>query len=84
MATKLPPIQLVKECPHCGGDQFYVMQRYTGRGQYHRKLDGSEGASNGLMHDCLIVKAEKTAFCSDCNQAIGRWDQEADESAYSN
>lgn len=84
MAKKLPPIQDVKICPHCGGDQFYVMQRYSGRGQYHRKLDGTEGASNGLMYDCLVHKVEKTAFCSDCEKPIAKWDQDTDSPAYRN
>ena len=33
--SKLPPIQEVSACPHCGNDdEFYVMQTYSGRGIY--------------------------------------------------
>lgn len=34
--AKLPPIQTLSECPHCGGDEFYVVQTYSGKGVYRR------------------------------------------------
>lgn len=82
MAKKLPPITEVSACPHCGGDEFFVMQRYKGVGPYHRRFDRNEGADNTEMYDCLNETVGKTAFCSDCNQPVARWDQEQNNSQY--
>lgn len=79
--AKLPPIQTLKACPHCGCNSFYVMQRYSGKGPYSRRFDGLVTA-NPEMYDCLATKADKTAFCDYCGKAVARWDEDADAPHY--
>jgi hypothetical protein len=83
MAKRLPPITELTACPHCGGDEFYVVQRYKGTGNYNRRFDGGS-ADNTTMYDCLKEVAGKIAFCVDCNVALARWDQEANNDLYVN
>ena len=78
MAAKLPPIQQVRACPHCGNDdQFYVVHRYSGQGEYRRCFDGSSGDNND-MYNCLAVKVSKRAFCDRCDEPVASWDEDAD------
>lgn len=83
MPKRLPPITELKACPHCGCDEFYVVQRYKGTGKYNRRFDGGS-ADNTTMYDCLIESPGKIAFCVDCTVAIARWDQEADKKLFVN
>ena len=79
---RLPPIQEVKACPHCGNDdEFYVVQRYSGQGVYRRCFDGYETDNTG-MYDCLDFKVSKRAFCGVCDKPVARWDDESDAKAY--
>lgn len=80
--AKLPPIQTLKACPHCGNaDEFYVVQVYSGRGVYRRCFDGYQ-ADNGGMYDCLNHRASKRAFCGDCDKPVASWDEATDSDAY--
>jgi uncharacterized protein (DUF983 family) len=81
--SKLPPIQTVKACPHCGGDQFFVVYVFSGKGEAHHLLNGEAGADSSGMHDGLKFVPQVTAKCSDCKKAIGRWDESKDGPAYS-
>ena len=80
MAT-LPSIQDLQACPHCGGEEFYVVQRYSGRGVYRRTFDG-HFADNSHMYDCLNTTVGKRAFCSDCEVPVARWDEDQDGEKY--
>ncbi|EOA3731036.1 TPA: hypothetical protein ACVFH3_006096 [Pseudomonas aeruginosa] len=79
--AKLPPIQTLSECPHCGADQFYVMQVYSGKGAYYRRFDGYS-ADNTEMYNCLDHRAGKRAFCSECDKPVASWDEGTDPKAY--
>ncbi|HEJ2342260.1 TPA: hypothetical protein ACWLUJ_005777 [Pseudomonas aeruginosa] len=79
--AKLPPIQTLSECPHCGADQFYVVQVYSGKGAYHRRFDGYS-ADNTDMYNCLNHRASKRAFCSECDRPVASWDETVDPKAY--
>lgn len=79
--AKLPPIQTLSACPHCGYEEFYVVQTYSGRGRYARRFDGIE-TYNGEMYDCLNVKAGKTAFCGRCDKRVACWNDEEDGNDY--
>jgi hypothetical protein len=82
MAAKLPPIQEVRACPHCGNDdEFYVVQSYSGKGVYRRCFDGY-ATDNTEMYNCLTTKVSKRAFCGSCNKPVARWDEEADTKHY--
>jgi hypothetical protein len=52
-------------------------------GNYNRRFDGGS-ADNTTMYDCLNEISGKIAFCVDCNVAIARWDQEANNKQYVN
>lgn len=82
MAKKLPPITELSECPNCGGDEFFVMQRYRGQGPYNRRFDRKDAADNTEMYNCLNETAGKTAFCCDCRVAIAKWDQDTNNKQY--
>lgn len=79
--AKLPPIQTLSACPHCGGEEFYVMQVYKGKGAYHRRFDGYSADNTG-MYDCLNVRVGKRAFCTDCHKPVASWDDNTDQGAY--
>ncbi|APB61018.1 hypothetical protein ACXHIE_005838 [Pseudomonas aeruginosa] len=79
--AKLPPIQTLSECPHCGGDEFYVVQTYSGKGVYRRCFNGYR-ADNSHMYDGLNHKVGKRAFCGDCDKPVASWDDDADSGAY--
>jgi hypothetical protein len=79
---KLPPIQSVKVCPYCGGDQFYVVYVFSGKGMAHHLLNGEAGADSSGLHNGLKATPQKTAKCSDCNRSIGQWDETIDGPAY--
>ncbi|WP_326430338.1 hypothetical protein VQ574_21685 (plasmid) [Stutzerimonas frequens] len=81
MAKKLPPIQSLSACPHCGCAEFYVEQTYSGKGPYHRTFAGGLG-DNGEMYDCINHKAGKRAFCSDCREPVASWDEDKDADAF--
>lgn len=80
--AKLPPIQSLSACPHCGGDQFYVLYRVSGTVARHRLFGGDSGADNSTMWDRVNMTARKTAACSDCHKLVARWDEEQDDTAY--
>lgn len=82
MAAKLPPIQQVRACPHCGNDdEFYVVQRYSGQGVYRRCFDGYT-TDNSHMYDCLNTKVSKRAFCGRCDKPVASWDEDTDHAYY--
>lgn len=81
MAKKLPPIQSLSACPHCEGDQFFVVHTYRGKGGYHRTFGGGLGDNSG-MYDTLHHQAGKRAFCSDCHNPVASWDEDKDDAAY--
>lgn len=75
MAAALPPIETLTACPHCGGGEFYVNVRYSGRGVYYRRFDGCEGADNSQMYDAVNAVESKTAHCGTCERPVARWDE---------
>lgn len=80
--AKLPSIQEVRACPHCGNDdEFYVKQTYSGRGVYRRGFDGYI-TDNSHMYDCLDAKVSKRAYCATCHKPVAVWDEDADSSNY--
>lgn len=61
----------IKECPHCGNDEFYVKQRVSGLIDYNYRLDGSLGAYNGEFLDNLNYKTiSKYAYCNNCDKRL--------------
>lgn len=79
--SALPSIQSLSACPHCGGDEFYVVETYSGRSNYFRRFDKGQ-AYNGHMYDSLNSKAGKRAFCAACDKPIAKWDEGVDSPAY--
>lgn len=61
----------IKECIHCGNDEFYVKQRISGTIRYNYKLDGTNGAYNGDYINTLRYKTiGKYAYCNDCGKRL--------------
>ncbi|CAH6622508.1 TPA: hypothetical protein ACPYV3_003821 [Citrobacter freundii] len=60
----------IQECPHCGGDEFYVRATASGTTSVHYRFNGEE-AFNGHMWDNVKLKEKKTAYCADCQKRIG-------------
>ncbi|EJO8074291.1 hypothetical protein Q3R63_004412 [Salmonella enterica] len=60
----------VIECPHCGGDEFYVRATASGTTSVFYRFDGGE-AFNGHMWDHVSLKEKKTAYCADCQKRVG-------------
>lgn len=68
------------ECPHCGGEYGYYRKMYMfGYGSInyefnndcHRDSHGfHDGIDNGMMHDGLKYRENKTAFCIECQKPI--------------
>lgn len=77
MAKALPALSELTACPYCGADEFYVQYVYSGTGAYYRRYDGEqEGVDNSGMHDKLMMKPGKRAFCVDCHKPVARYDGE--------
>lgn len=79
--AKLPPIQSLSKCPHCGSETFYVMQAYAGKGAYYRRFDGYQAENSG-MYDSLRHRISKRAFCGECKKPLASWDEATDSAAY--
>ncbi len=61
----------IKECPHCGNDEFYVKQKVSGTIEYNYKLDGSREAYNGDYVDSLsYTTISKYAYCNNCEKRL--------------
>src|SRR3546814_2735804 len=63
-----PPL---KECPHCGSDQFYIRFRVSGKIDEHHRFD-IVVTDNGDMWDNVNLKPLKRAHCSDCLKPISK------------
>src|SRR3546814_7855716 len=63
-----PPL---KECPHCGSDQFYIRFRVSGKMDEHHRFDNVV-TDNGDMWDNVNLKPMKRAHCSDCLKPIAK------------
>ena len=61
-------------CPHCGNDEYYVMQTFSGKGACNYRFDGGD-ADNTHMHDSVDYKEQKTAFCTNCQKKLGHVDK---------
>ncbi|MDN0082419.1 hypothetical protein QU487_06580 [Crenobacter sp. SG2305] len=72
--SNLPLITEVEACPHCGGSEFVVKERYSGTVHYGRRFDGL-AADNTDMWDSLDRKVGKVAYCRDCEKAVGQWQE---------
>ena len=60
----------MNKCPFCGHDEYFVVCRMSGIGEYHYRYDGRD-ACNSTMHDCLGYTENKTMYCSQCRKKIG-------------
>lgn len=60
----------LKECPYCGGEEFYILQSYSGTCYYRVRFDGEE-ADNGDMYDSATHNSlRKYAYCCDCDKRL--------------
>ena len=65
-----PPI---RECPHCGSEEFYIKQYAHGNIEYHYRFDGEEG-ENGELHEPLsYTDTGKFAYCSECHKRLFKY-----------
>nr|WP_295681177.1 hypothetical protein [uncultured Lachnoclostridium sp.]DAD78569.1 MAG TPA: MqsA [Caudovirales sp. ctCiv1] len=61
----------IKECPHCGNDEFFVKQKVSGNIEFNYKFDGSRDAYNGEYVDSLnYTTISKYAYCNNCRKRL--------------
>lgn len=70
MASTLPTLAELTQCPHCGSDEYYVRYQYSGRGKYARRYDRGTDSDNSGMYDKLVMTPGKRAYCIDCDQPV--------------
>lgn len=74
MPKALPTLAELTECPHCGGDEYYVRYQFSGKGIYGRRYDGDQSVAaavdNSGMHDKLVMRPGKRAYCTDCDKPV--------------
>lgn len=80
-ASSLPPVTSLTECPHCGGDEYFVRVQYRGSGKTASNFNGSAGFDNSGMYDDLVSMPGKIAYCRDCERPIARNDRQHDDCA---
>lgn len=63
----------INQCPECGSDTYYVNISYSGTGMCCYFFDESrhDDPDNTGLHDGVIYKEQKTAYCTDCHSKIG-------------
>ena len=75
MAEKLHYSKDIKECPHCGSEEFYVKQSYSGVCNFYMRIDGGQ-AQNPEMYDYAIHKnLTKYAYCKECEKRLFPMDE---------
>lgn len=60
----------ITECPDCGSDEFCVITKFSGQGEYNYRFDGEPG-DNTELHNGVRYKDQKTAYCSSCKIKLG-------------
>ena len=61
----------LKECPYCGGNEFYTKDYVCGVLRYAERFDGTE-ADNTEMYDYLNMKeGAGRAYCRSCEKYLG-------------
>jgi len=69
--AKFPNVEDLKECPICGGDEYYVLSKPIGKFITRYNFDGSD-ADNTEMLSSLSDEPQKFVYCSDCEVKIAR------------
>lgn len=58
------------DCPHCGYDEFYTMERVSGVVNIYRTFDGKL-SDNAEMYDHTNLKLiRKYAYCGECHKRL--------------
>lgn len=67
---------LIKKCPYCGGETFFVNYRVSGKIVEYNHYDGEGDYQNIEMHDGVITKSiGKFAYCADCKEKVFRFEK---------
>lgn len=70
MAKKIHYSEEMKECPYCGGGEFYIRQSYRGETEYNYRFDGKE-TDNSEMYDYATYRnLTKYAYCKSCRKRL--------------
>lgn len=65
---------IIKKCPYCGCETFYVNCRISGTIQYYSTYDGESDYRNSSIYDGMLEKPiGKFAYCGDCNKKVFRF-----------
>jgi len=63
----------IKECPHCGCEEYYYKQHVVANVIHFRRFDGAE-IDNGDIRENLIYKPQgKFAYCCNCDKKVFRF-----------
>ncbi|EMT0530669.1 hypothetical protein WMB34_004312 [Enterobacter kobei] len=60
----------IKNCPHCGYDEFYVRATVSGSTSVFYNFNGNYG-DNTHMWDPVKMVEKKTAYCGNCQKRLG-------------
>ena len=66
-------------CPYCGSEEFYTVQKVSGKIYYNERFDGKE-AENGSLYEGLTYKSgSKYAYCTACNKRLFKLTSEGEK-----
>lgn len=71
--AKLPLLSELTECPHCGSEEFYIIEKPAGHITRRGRFDGGE-CDNTHMFECLASKPSAWVHCGQCEEKIARND----------
>lgn len=60
----------IKCCPYCGGETYYIKQRYSGCGNYYFNFDGTDTDNSEFYENSDYKLTSKYAWCADCDKRL--------------
>jgi hypothetical protein len=61
--------EFIQCCPHCGGEEYFIVLRVSGKIQENHRFDGRR-ADNTEMWDTVVQKEQKHRYCLDCEKPL--------------